>query len=940
VTQILDHRGRPIEVRDPSAATRHVVYQQRGERMVANWDAMVAVDRGYYGTPYLARALQVRAGALAGLPLRAGADPDKPADHNPKAPILRFLRGNPLVASYWLITWAMLQRDVTGRYAFELELDRQDHPVKAWPLVSAYLDPVPTEQGSAFFERFEYRVTNDRENVRRLRAEQVHYDWRPSLSDYRQPESLLQSMRLNVSVLLALDLHNFSFLNNGGAPSHLVIHEEFALEADRDKFRNQWKSEFTGPSNAGRPMFVDHDGNGDAKGAVDVIPLGISQRDARSVETYQQEIQAISVGTGVPMSKLGDASGRTYSNAGQEDRNFWEMMVDVAAELAGGINRELAGRLGSDAVWFDFSDVEALQPKRPFRDADLSALVGKVVTVNESREAIGLPPLDDPAADQLDPRPSADDGPRATVTALPPPAASPTDDAGQDRAGQPAARRTGGPAPAEVGVRAAGSHSGAMIALVPSPGDVARLALDVPGAEPADQLHLTLAFLGDAAAWSPDARGAVRTLAASLAERPPVRAEAFGAGHWNVDTDEPSWNLQVGGEQVEAVHGLLWSLLDGTIGLPPVPDQHAPYSAHVCLAYSADPSLAAAVADRAGPLVFDRVRVAFGDDIADLPLVVDEEARARRAAADEVEARARGWRAVDRQLTTLERQWVRAWRAYFARQADATIDRLTKQRRAKPVRDALAAREVRELAPNLARVFDVTAWTRDALDFLVGLFETVATTATGRMADRFERDLDLDDRVERFIRERAEWLAETVNTTTAERISDQLVEGAEAGEGIDKLAARVRSVFAEASQTRAETIARTSVVGAYNYAAEAAADQLGGEVVAGKEWIATRPFPPDPAARTRPDHADADGQVVRMGESFRVGASRLAFPGDPSAPAEQVLRCRCAVGFLTPEEMGERSASRRVELRAALTVLDLAARGLLTDVRRAVEAAA
>jgi hypothetical protein len=53
-----------------------------------------------------------------------------------------------------------------------------------------------------------------------------------------------------------------------------------------------------------------------------------------------------------------------------------------------------------------------------------------------------------------------------------------------------------------------GSHmSGAMIALMPTPEDAERLAIE--GGEPADQLRLTLYYLGNGADFGEEARQAV-----------------------------------------------------------------------------------------------------------------------------------------------------------------------------------------------------------------------------------------------------------------------------------------------------------------------------------------------------------------------------------------------------------------------------------------------
>src|SRR5580765_1215883 len=71
-------RARVIERRDPRAATKPVVYQSPGQPQIANWDAHRALEYGYYANTFVYRCIQVRALALAGLPVRVGADPAKP----------------------------------------------------------------------------------------------------------------------------------------------------------------------------------------------------------------------------------------------------------------------------------------------------------------------------------------------------------------------------------------------------------------------------------------------------------------------------------------------------------------------------------------------------------------------------------------------------------------------------------------------------------------------------------------------------------------------------------------------------------------------------------------------------------------------------------------------------------------------------------------------
>ncbi len=95
----------------------------------------------------------------------------------------------------------------------------------------------------------------------------------------------------------------------------------------------------------------------------------------------------------------------------------------------------------------------------------------------------------------------------------------------------------------------------------------------------------------------------------------------------------------------------------------------------------------------------------------------------------------------------------------------------------------------------------------------------------------------------------------------------------------------------EFNRMRALRIARTETTTSANYGALLGGESSDYEV--GKLWI------PIMDANTRPDHADMDGTpAIEIDEQFEVGSSLMAYPGDMSAPASEVVNCRCCLAIV------------------------------------------
>lgn len=227
----------------------------------------------------------------------------------------------------------------------------------------------------------------------------------------------------------------------------------------------------------------------------------------------------------------------------------------------------------------------------------------------------------------------------------------------------------------------------------------------------------------------------------------------------------------------------------------------------------------------------------------------------------------------------------------FDRQRKATISRMTGNRGRRMLRSAQPSQPppagpAITVPPDAAAVFDQTFWAAETARVVQPIYDTATQLAAARVTAQLGLPASSIGEVGDILRGRANRMAAAVTDTTFDQIRAALAEGVGMGESIPQLSARVGHVFDVARQ-RAETIARTEVVGALNEAAHSYAAGLPAGTVAGKEWLAKHD------ERTRTTHRAADGQTVPLHAPFRVGTSLLLYPGDPAAPADEVINCRC-----------------------------------------------
>lgn len=255
---------------------------------------------------------------------------------------------------------------------------------------------------------------------------------------------------------------------------------------------------------------------------------------------------------------------------------------------------------------------------------------------------------------------------------------------------------------------------------------------------------------------------------------------------------------------------------------------------------------------------------------------------AEQAVAEEVRA------ALDGLAADIGRELSQATEIVAARFSLAQIGRMWTQRVPRIVRRLLG---VAETAASRA-ASDVDAELPDGWDDLPG---------------RHDRGDDLPASLGSYVTD-TEHLLRAVGDRLTEAAVTELAAGLDAGEDIEALRARLRGLFsrdgAQLGEMREERIARTESTRAWNAATLAAAEDVTGEgrpLV--KQWQTRRD------TRVRDAHDDADGQLRLLDEAFTVGGVAMAYPGDPAAPPELTVNCRCVLR-LAPEQQAAAYGSK------------------------------
>lgn len=231
---------------------------------------------------------------------------------------------------------------------------------------------------------------------------------------------------------------------------------------------------------------------------------------------------------------------------------------------------------------------------------------------------------------------------------------------------------------------------------------------------------------------------------------------------------------------------------------------------------------------------------------------------------------------------------------------------------------ANAAADVYEKTQSLAAVELVTLSHQfNIARTLEELYNFAATTFSGRVFDAvgrkfFNHYLEIKDAQSTFDRALDAWIlenaftqAQLITDTTRKDLARLIIDAGAANLTVNETTKLIREKLGEdVAATRARTIARTETHNAATFASLTSASALDADLglQLQKIWLAVDD------SRTRPDHSATERQTLKtpipVNDLFLVGTKRMSRPGDPSGGADQVVNCRCSLGFETTNETG------------------------------------
>lgn len=223
-----------------------------------------------------------------------------------------------------------------------------------------------------------------------LKKDDVLWIRRPHPLDPYLSLTPMESAGIAIEIENLAKVYNRNYLINDGRPGGILVVKGEIDDDDKDELRNRFRG------NVGRAGVTTVISSDDG---VDYVDTSANPRDAAYVQMRQIQKEEILAAFGVPESVIGNASGRTFSNAAEEHRVFWNETMLPHLDLLARAFDELDE---VNYVDFDISSVPVLILYKQERSRYFMEEVQMgLISTNEYRDATSRKKVESDLADSL-----------------------------------------------------------------------------------------------------------------------------------------------------------------------------------------------------------------------------------------------------------------------------------------------------------------------------------------------------------------------------------------------------------------------------------------------------------------------------------------------------------------------------------------------------------
>ena len=381
---------------DVNVLARMVPTWQVGRPLPHHYDIKAFADEGYRKNIIVAACLWEIMGSASEPVMEAvkttakGAVEPLPPTH----PLSQLLaRPNPEMSTTELLERMLLHEHIGGKWLLHKIRSTREMPVELWPLRPDRTAPV---LGDKFLiDRYVY--TDDAGKKHPVRAADVIEGvLRPDyLDDFNGLSPIAPAARW-------IDLDNQAaeylraFFYNGGQPSGLLKYKRVSKPADRERVRELWKETYGQSAKTGVNWHnlavvdsdVDYQEIGSRPSKLGMQPI-FDQTETRICAAFNVPPIVVAVRIGMQFS--------TYANYEEARASLWdETLKPLYRKISNKLTMGLAKEFGKDlAITFNFDEIQALQEANDSRRAyAIDGYTSGLLTLNESREILGKPPIE------------------------------------------------------------------------------------------------------------------------------------------------------------------------------------------------------------------------------------------------------------------------------------------------------------------------------------------------------------------------------------------------------------------------------------------------------------------------------------------------------------------------------------------------------------------